>query len=131
MTDNSDWYIEAGKARLQEITAQRAQALADLEVAKQSDPYATSETATEALQRIANLDAERSNMMQLYQAYWNSQHPPTLPEPSRQELLAKPMDQMTHADMYKVLKGSTKHGIDDAGYMAGIREVAARRARGE
>ena len=45
--------------------------------------------------------------------------------------MSKPMEQMTHADMYKVLKGTTKHGIDDNGYLAGIREVAARRARGE
>jgi hypothetical protein len=124
-----DYYIEVGRQRLAEINAQRQQALADLEQAKVSDPY--SETASDALQRIADCDAQRANMMNLYQQYWHSQNPPQPPEPTREELMAKPMDRMSHQDMYRLLQGQTKRGIDDAGYLAGIREVAARRARGE
>jgi hypothetical protein len=121
-----DFYLEVGKQRWAEVSAGRAQAVANLEAAKAAFDE---DSAKIAVQEIADYDAALANLSSLYNRHIASQTPP--PEPSREELMARPMERMSHADMYKVLKGSTKYGLDDAGYMAGIREVAARRARGE
>jgi hypothetical protein len=122
-----DWYIEVGKQRLADINAQRSQAVADLEAAK---VRYDSDTAADAIQRIADCDAQRANMMGLYNQYWHSQNPPQPPEPSREERMAKPLERMDYNDVYEMLKHS-KYGVDDDAFRAGIAEVQRRRARGE
>ena len=52
---SEDFYTFSARQRLQQISAGRAQALADLEVAKASADY---DSAGQAVQQIANLDAE-------------------------------------------------------------------------
>jgi hypothetical protein len=126
-----DWYIEAGKARLQEIAAERAQHLANLEAARRDDPYGAGVDAGNAVQQIANLDAEHANLMNLYQRYWNSQHPPAPPEPTPEEVAARPISAMSYADVYNLVKRDSKYGVDDNAFREGMAEVARRRARGE
>jgi len=54
-----DFYVFSAKQRLQQINAGRAQALADLEQKAASD-Y---EGAAASVQQIANLDAEKNNLV--------------------------------------------------------------------
>jgi hypothetical protein len=121
-----DWYLTIGQQRLSELTAGRAQALADLELAKRDGDY---DAASTALQNIADIDQAQANLGRLYDQYVRSQQPP--PEPSKEEIMAKPPERMTYADMYRILKADAKHGIDDNAYLAGIQEAQRRRARGE
>jgi hypothetical protein len=122
-----DWYVEAGEQRLADINAQRSQAVADLEAAK---VRYDGDSAGDAIQRIADCDAQRANLMNLYTQYWHSQNPPQPPEPSAEERMAKPLDRMNYGDVYEMLKHS-KYGVDDNAFRAGIAEVQRRRARGE
>jgi hypothetical protein len=126
MADN-DWYIEQGRARMQQISAARASAVADLEIAKS---HYDDDSATIAIQTIADLDAQRANLSNLYDAYVRSAYPPAPPEPSPEERAAKPLSRMDYSDVYQMLKGS-KYGVDDNAFRAGIAEVQRRRARGE
>jgi hypothetical protein len=127
---DDDWYIEAGKARLQEIAAERAQHLANLEAAKRDDPYGAGVDVGNAVQQIANLDAEHANLMNLYQRYWNSQHPPAAPPQTKEQLNAKPWEQLTYSDVWELSK--SKYGPpDEAKFREGIAEAARRRGRGE
>ncbi len=104
MSEN-DFYVESGRQRLQDIAAERAEALASLERAKASGDY---QTAGFAVQQVANLDSEYGNLMRLYQQYWNSQHPPAPPEPTREERLAKPLERMDYRDVWELSK--SKYG---------------------
>jgi hypothetical protein len=122
-----DFYLESGKARLQEIAVERADALASLERAKLQSDY---DTAGQCVQQLANLDAESANMMNLYNRYWHSQNPPQPPEPTKEERMAKPWDRMNYADVWEMSK--SKYGPpDEAMFRAGMAEAARRRARGE
>ena len=60
-----DFYVFSAKQRLQQINAGRAQALADLEQKAASD-Y---EGAAASVQQIANLDAEKNNLVALANQY--------------------------------------------------------------
>jgi hypothetical protein len=125
---NDDFLVRSATKQYQTLQAGRDEAVANLSNARR---YGDEETAAENIQYIANIDAQIRDLNDLCNRHAASQQPP--PEPSREELMAKPIDRTTQADMYRILKmqGMTKHGIDDAGYLAGMREVAARRARGE
>jgi hypothetical protein len=120
-----DWYVKVGRQRMAEISAGRAQAQADLELAKRDgDEYA----AGAAIQNLADMDQLQNNLARLYDQYIASQQPP--PEPSREERLAKPLNRMNYGDVYEMLKHS-KYGVDHDAFREGIAEVARRRARGE
>jgi hypothetical protein len=60
---SDDFYVFSARQRLQQINANRAQALADLEVAKASADY---ESAASSVQEIANLDAQRQAIVNLH-----------------------------------------------------------------
>jgi hypothetical protein len=57
-----DWYVEIGRQRLAELNAGRAQALADLELAKSNGD---TDAASAALQNIADIDAATGNLGRL------------------------------------------------------------------
>ncbi len=130
MSEQNDWYVEVGKADLEDIKAEYAQALADLHSAKRDDPYGISDTAKDAIRRLARCEADYAAEMNLYQRYWNSQHPPAPPEPTKEERLARPLHAMTREDAW-ALANSGKYGADPNAFVEGEREVARRRARGE
>jgi hypothetical protein len=121
----NDWYIEVGHQRLAELRAGRAQAQADLEIAKRDDDRAA---ASEALQNIADIDAAEANIGRLYNQYIQSQQPP--PPPTLEERRAKPWEKMDYSDVWEMSK--SKYGPpDEASFRAGIQEAQRRRARGE
>jgi hypothetical protein len=74
---------------LQEIAVERADALATLERAKLQSDY---ETAGQAVQQLANLDAEHNNLAGLYNRYVASQQPP--PPPTLEKRRARPIHAM-------------------------------------
>ena len=128
---SDDFYSYSARQRLQQISAGRAQALADLEVAKASADY---DLAGQAVQTIANLDAEARNVVALHEQYVASQTPPAPVELTPEEKAAKPWDRMDWNDALDLARTS-QFGKDldhnDPHVQAGYREVMRRRARGE
>jgi hypothetical protein len=120
---NNDWYIQQGQARMAQISAQRSPAVADLEQAWDDEA-----SATDAIQRLADLDLAAQSLSSLYNRYVVSQMPP--PEPSKEERAARPWDRMDRQDQWN-LANSGKYGADPNAFLAGEAEVARRRARGE
>ena len=126
-----DWYTETASRRFQQIEAERAQSLADLQQARVAgDNY----LAQEAVQRIADLDSAAKNLADLHSRYVQSQTPVSPPEISAEERAAKPWDKMNYDDALALARNS-KYGKDlthdDPNVAAGYRAVQARRQRGE
>jgi hypothetical protein len=122
-----DFYTFSARHRLQQISAERAQWLANLEQAKASADY---DIGAQAEQAIANLDAETQNLHALHNRYVASQTPPAPPELTQEEKAAKPIHAMDYGDVYEMSQNS-KYGVDPDLFRAGMAEVARRRARGE
>ena len=128
---SDDFYTYSARQRLQQINAGRAQALADLEVAKAQADY---DSAGAAVQQIADLEAQRQSLVNLHDQYIRSQQPPEQPEVTAEERFARPLERMTWEDGLDVSRNS-QYGKDldanDPNVQAGFREVMRRRARGE
>ena len=126
-----DWYVEMGRQRLLEINAARSQALADLEQAKANYD---SDSASDAIQRVANADAERANLSNLYDQYVRSITPPAPLEVSLEERRARPFSAMDWNDVVEMTRQSKyARNIrpDDPNMIAGYQEAMRRKARGE
>jgi hypothetical protein len=126
-----DWYVEQGRARMQQISAARASAVADLQMAKSAYD---DDSATIAIQTIADVDAQRANLSALYDQYVRSQYPPQPPEPTKEERAARPlhaMDWNDIVDMTRQSKYARNIRPDDPNMIAGWQEAQRRRARGE
>jgi hypothetical protein len=121
-----DPYVAAGRHRVAVIDAAISQAQADLQSHVVNNDL---ESMGESEQTIANLRADRQNLLNLHAEYERSRMP--VPEPSDAELQAMPVQNMTHNQWFNYLNKTTKHGVDVDGYRRGVAEVAARRARGE
>jgi hypothetical protein len=131
MSQQRDFYIDAAAQRVQQLDAERAAAQADLVAHKANGDY---QSASEAVQRIANIDAEARNVQDLYQRYVASQTPPQAPPTSDQERMARPWNRMDASDVLELTRTSKyAKGItwDDAHMRAGYQEAMRRRARGE
>jgi hypothetical protein len=122
----SDDYIEAGKRRFAVLEAARAAAVADIQAHRVNHDE---EAMAEAIQTVANLDADLANLNNLYSRYIQSTQAP--PEPDEATLQAMPVQNMSHNQWFNYLNKTTKHGLDVDAYRRGVAEVAARRARGE
>jgi hypothetical protein len=126
-----DWLIEQGRDRMAEISAARAQAVADLERAKAS--YDT-DSARSAIQTIADLDRQRADLTALYDQYVRSQNPPAPPEPSAEERKARSWDRMDWQDIVDLTRQSKyarNIAPDDPNLIAGYHEAMRRRRAGE
>jgi hypothetical protein len=126
---SDDFYLESGKARLQEIAVERADALASLERAKLQSDY---DTAGQCVQQLANLDSEHNNLVGLYNRYVASQQPP--PQPSPEERKARTWDRMDWqdvVDMTRTSKYARNIRPDDPHMLAGYYEAQRRRSRAE
>jgi hypothetical protein len=121
-----DPYVAAGRHRIAAIDAAIAQAQADAQAHVVNNDL---ESLGESEQTIANLRADRQNLLNLHADYQRSQIP--APEPSEAELQAMPVQNMTHDQWFRYLNKTTKYGVDPDGYRRGVIETAARRARGE
>ena len=92
---SDDFYEDAARARLAQLDAFRAQALADL---AQHRANGDREAAAEVVQQIADTDAARANVLNLHQSYVRSQQRPGPEQISPEERQARPLDKMTYDD---------------------------------
>jgi hypothetical protein len=106
MTDD---YIEAGKRRVAVLEAARAAAVADIQAHRVNGDQ---ESMAEAIQTVANLDADLANLNNLYSRYTQSQQPP--PEPSKEEREARPWNRMDWQDVVNLARQSkyAREGAD-------------------
>jgi hypothetical protein len=126
-----DFYGEAAKTRFENIAADRAEALATLERARVSGDW---ESASSAVQAIADLDTAHASLVNLCNRYIASQNPPRPPEPTREERLARPihaMDWNDIVDMTRQSKYAKNIRPDDPDMIAGYHEAMRRRRAGE
>jgi hypothetical protein len=121
-----DFYTYSAKHRLAQISAERAQWLANLEQAKASSDY---EIGAQAEQAIANIDAETRNLHALHNQYVASQTPVQPPEPTQEEIAARPISAMDYSDVWRMSQNS-KYGVDENAFRAGMAEVLRRRQQG-
>jgi hypothetical protein len=127
----SDFYRDSAERRLQQLTANRAATLADLEAHKLNDDY---DAAAECIQQIADLDAAKQNLVDLHQRYVAANTPPAPEQLSDEEKHAKPWNRMTPQDALDLAKTS-RYGksldFNDPHVIAGWHEAHRRKARGE
>jgi hypothetical protein len=126
-----DFYFDAAAQRANQIEAELAAAKADLMAHKANSDV---DSASQTVQSIANLEAEKANLNHLYQSYVVSQQPPQQPELTKEELQAKPWDRLSPDEALSFARTS-KYGHDlnwsDPNVVAGYREAQRRRSRGE
>jgi hypothetical protein len=127
----SEFYRDSAERRLQQLTANRAANVADLEVHRLNGDH---DAAGECIQQLANIDSERANLVQLYQNYEQSQRPAQKPYETQEQKAAKPWSQMGWDDIVEMTRTS-KYAKDirpdDQNMVAGWHEARARRGRGE
>jgi hypothetical protein len=127
----TDFYSDSAKRRLEMIEAERSAATADLSAAKANGDY---DSAGQAIQQIANLDAERANLANLYNSYVASQQPPRREYLTPEERQARPIEKMDWSDTVDLTRQS-KYAknirADDPNMVAGWYEARRRSARGE
>jgi hypothetical protein len=126
-----DWYVQAAQARAVQLEADRATTLAGL---AQCRANGDRDTASELIQSLANLDAEKANLLNLTQQYAASQQPPQAPELSAEERAARPWHRMDWNDVVDMARGSKwakNIAPNDPNMIAGWREAQRRKARGE
>jgi hypothetical protein len=127
----SDFYRDSAERRLQQLNADRAANLADLEAHKLNGDH---DAAAECIQQIADIDAAKQNLTDLYSRYAAQNTPPAPREISPEERLARPISHMDWSDVVEMTRGSKyARNIkpDDPALLAGWNEVRARRSRGE
>jgi hypothetical protein len=130
MSDD-DFYSGAARQRMQQLQAERAAALADLAAHRANGDY---ESAGQAVQQVADLDAAAANLGNLYSRYVQSQQPPAQPELTPEERQARPISKMDWSDTV-ALAQTSRYGknlrADDPNLIQGWREARRRSARGE
>lgn len=128
---NDDFYSRAAAQRMAMIEAERAAHLADLAAHRANGD---TESAAGVVQALANVEAERQNLVNLHQQYIASQNPAAPPEPSKEERAARTFDRMDWRDIVEMTRQS-KHckniSETDPNMIAGWQEAQRRRARGE
>src|SRR5580704_8225873 len=126
----SDFYRDSAERRLQQLSAQRAASLADIEAHKLNGDH---DAAGECIQNLANIDSERANLVQLYQNYVQSQQPAQKPAETAEQKAAKPWSQMGWDDIVDLTRTS-RYGKDirpdDPNMIAGWHESQKRKAEG-
>ena len=106
---SDDFYTFTARQRLQQLDANKAQCLADLAAAKANADY---DTAGQAVSEIANIEAQKSNLIALHEQYVRSQQTPVAPpELTPEERFAKPWDRMDWQDGLDLARTS-KYGKD-------------------
>jgi hypothetical protein len=124
---SADYYTHLARTQIQRLDASRAQALADLAAAKANSDY---DSAGLAVQELADIEAKKANVVALHEQYVRSQTPVEAPELSQEEKHAKPIERMDYADVYE-MANTSKYGVDENLFRAGMAEVQRRRAKGE
>src|SRR6476660_8986222 len=125
----SDFYRDSAERRLQQLNATRAASLADLEAHKLNGDH---DAAGEVIQNLANIDAERANLTQLYQNYVQSQQPPQPEHLTPEELQNRPWYKLSAEQALQVATEGSKYGkgldYSDPNVQAGWREAQRRKS---
>jgi hypothetical protein len=128
---SDDFYTQSARQRLERINAERAAAQADLAAYRANADY---DSAGQAIQQIANLDAEEANLGNLYNRYVASQQPRQPEYFTPEERAARPIEKMGWNDAVELARTS-RYGknirSDDPAMIAGWHEAQRRRSRGE
>jgi hypothetical protein len=126
-----DFYTQAARARAETIEMQIAASRADLLVHRNQGDL---QAAGDAVQQIANLEAERANLTTLYNNYVASQQPAQPEVLTDEERNARPWHKMTPDDGLALARTS-KYGKNldwsDPNVRSGYAEAQRRRHRGE
>jgi len=127
----SDFYLSAAQQRAAELEVELSAAKTDLLTYRHNQDLPG---AGEAVQRIANLTAEQSNLQGLVQGYIQSQQPAQPEVLTDEERAAKPWHRMSADDGLQLAKTS-KYGKNldwsDPNVRNGYAEAQRRRYRGE
>ena len=126
----NDFYLSAAARRANELAAERQAHLADLAAHRANGDTVS---AAQAVQALANNQAEQQNLQALCNDYVAAQQPRQPERISEEERAAKPWSRMNYDDVLEMARGS-KYAKDltwNADMQAGYNEVRARRARGE
>jgi hypothetical protein len=128
---NQDPNIAAAAYRAREIETQIAAANADLQAYNLNNDV---QSAAQCVQQIADLSAQRANLIQTYNQYVQSQQPVPQQPQTKEELQAKSWDKMDWNDALELARTS-KYGSNldwrDPHVRAGYHEVLRKRATGE
>jgi hypothetical protein len=103
-----DFHTESARKRLAYLDAQRQQVVANLAISKNDNDH---DSAAEEIQQIANIDAQRNNLINLHQQYEASQRPAQQVPQTKEEWRVKAAERMTPEDGLEVARGS-RHGKD-------------------
>lgn len=129
---NSDFYLDAARERANAIEMELASCKADLLVHRQNGSLSE---AADAVQRIADLTSQQSNLQTLTQGYLQSQQPPQPEHLTPEELQNRPWYKLTAEQSLQVATEGSKYGkgldYSDPNVQAGWREAQRRRSRGE
>jgi hypothetical protein len=128
---SEDFYTASARQRLERINAERAAAQADLAAYRANADY---DSAGQAIQQIANLDAEQANLGNLYNRYVASQQPRRPEFLTPEERQARPIEKMGWSDAVELARTSRyakNIKSDDPNMLAGYYEAQRRKARGE
>jgi hypothetical protein len=131
MTMSNDFYLNAAQQRAAELEMELSAAKTDLLTYRHNSDL---QAAGEAVQRIANLTAEQSNLRGLVEGYVQSQQPRQPEQRTQEELEHLPWHKMTADDGLQLARTS-KYGksLDwsDPNVRSGYAEAQRRRSRGE
>src|ERR1700686_2166366 len=96
---NDDFYVQSARQRLNQLEADKSQELANLAQYRANEDV---QGAAESVQCIANLEAQKRNLLALHQDYIASQNPPAPPPQTREEWNAKPWNKMDYNDALEI-----------------------------
>jgi len=122
-----DEALRIGRQQVARIDAGLARANADYQEAMTNGDDAT---AQDAMQQYADLSAQRNNLVGAYHQQVAAEQAAAPRELSAEEKAARPLSHMTYQDAYELAQTS-RYGVDDNAFRAGIAEVQRRRSRGE
>jgi hypothetical protein len=128
---SDDFYAQSARRRYEQLQAERAAALADLQAHKSNGD---ADAAAYSVQQVADTDAALANLQNLYSRYQQSQTPPAQPVVSAEERAARPADRMDWQDVVELARGSRyakNIKPNDPALVAGWNEANRRRQRGE
>jgi hypothetical protein len=128
---SQDFYLNAAQQRAAELEMELSAAKTDLLTYRHNQDL---QAAGEAVQRIADLTTQQSNLQALTQGYIQSQQPRQPEQLTEEERNARPWHKMTADDGLQLAKTS-KYGksLDwsDPNVRSGYAEAQRRRNRGE
>jgi len=110
MVDQNDFNLQSAYQRLDVLDTQRAEAVLELQRAKASADY---EAAGEAVQRIADVKAQRDNVVNVINDYVASQQPAMGFAPSRDMIHAMTPEEMLATGRGPEIFAKQYGGIDD------------------